>query len=80
MNSVQQVKVYFNNGFSCQRPWHVAGMEGKAIADDHGHFTTAETAIMHAVKLARSLQTPLIVPHWLQPLATELAAARCEVR
>ena len=73
MPNLSQIQVYFNNGFSVQRPWHVAGMEGKALATDHGHFTNAETAIMHACELARISQVKLIVPHWLQTLADEIA-------
>lgn len=73
MNSVTQIAVYFNNGASVRKPWHVAGMEGKAIAADHGHFTSAETAIMHAVELARITQAALVVPHWLQAFAAEVA-------
>ena len=74
MNSVTQVKVYFNNGSSVTKPWHVAGIEGRAIATDHGHFTTAETAVMHATELARISQAALVVPHWLQTMADEIAA------
>ena len=73
MNSVDQIQVYFNNGASVRQPWHVAGMEGKAVATDHGHFTNAETAIMHAAELARISQAALVVPHWLQTLADEIA-------
>ncbi len=74
MQNLSQIQVYFNNGASVRKPWHVAGMEGKALATDHGHFTNAETAIMHACELARITQTALVVPAWLQTLADEIAA------
>jgi hypothetical protein len=74
MQNLSQIHVYFNNGASVRQPWHVAGMEGKAVATDHGHFTNAETAIMHAAELARISQAALVVPHWLQTLANEIAA------
>lgn len=73
MQNLSQIAVYFNNGSSVTKPWHVAGMEGKALAADHGHFTTAETAIMHACELARITQAALVVPAWLQTLADEIA-------
>ena len=73
MNSVNQIQVYFNNGVSVRKPWHVAGMEGKAVAVNHGQFTNAETAIMHAAELARITKAKLIVPAWLEVLADEIA-------
>lgn len=74
MNILPQIKVYFNNGVSVSQPWHVAGTEGNAMATDHGQFSNAETAIMHAAELARISSKPLIVPAWLQALADEIAA------
>lgn len=74
MQNLSQIRVYFNNGDSVRQPWHVAGMEGKAVAVNHGQFTNAETAIMHACELARISKTKLIVPAWLEVLAAEIAA------
>lgn len=73
MNTLPQIKVYFNNGASVTQPWHVAGTEGNAMATDHGQFSNAETAIIHAAELARITSKPLIVPAWLQTLADEIA-------
>jgi hypothetical protein len=74
MQNLSQIAVYFNNGASVRQPWHVASMEGKALATDHGHFTNAETAIMHACELVRISRAALVVPTWLQTLADEIAA------
>lgn len=73
MNNLPQVRVFFNNGASVSHPWHVAGTEGNAMATDHGQFSNAETAIIHAAELARISRKPLIVPAWLQALADEIA-------
>lgn len=73
MNTLPQIKVYFNNGASVTQPWHVAGTEGNAMATDHGQFSNAETAIIHAAELARISSKPLIVPAWLQAMADEIA-------
>ena len=73
MQNLSQIQVYFNNGDSFRKPRHVAGMEGKAVAVNHGQFTDADTAIMHACELARISQAALVVPQWLQALADEIA-------
>lgn len=63
---VTQIKLYFNNGTGAAKPWHVAGVEKRAIVISLGDFAKAETAVAHAKEMSRILCVGVIAPAWLQ--------------
>lgn len=66
-----KIQVYFNNGYSCQTPWHVGEKVNGAIVTDLGHFRNSEEAVAVGASYARLTGLDLTVPYWLQRIADE---------
>ena len=60
--------VIFSNGANASKPWQVVIKEGRAIVDQLGAFSAAQTAIKHAQSLAKLSVAPvyLTLPAWLE--------------